>query len=572
MVDLKLHMDFSTAYPKLSADGFFKPYIMQKLFSISEEEKNLSKMYANGSHNQLNFLVLLKIFDFLTYFPNVHEIPDKIYLYIGKQIGMEDLNIKEISKATKYRYYSHILQMRNFKAFDDNGKKLCENSALKSAQTLNNITDIINICIEDLRKNRYELPTYDTIHKIAIKSKKEVNKQIFNNINNSIDEKTIILFQELLENNKEEHITDFNKIKLIPKKLTHNNTKKIIEQIKWLLSYGNMQKYLFDVPKVKIKQFAMEALATDAGDMRKININKRNSLIACMIDNALRKLNDSLAKILINTMRNINKKAKEKLLDLRYDSRNKTKDLLYLLHDIVSETDKLTPAKLKKALQKKYNEHGGAYNITSMCDDVIAYNSNNHIFLIKQFYLKNRRSLLEIVEILQPYSNNKNCMIAETIKFILENKDNKEENIPLANLNIKFLSKEWQELIVETVKNKKYIVKIQFEAAVLGFIYKEISAGNLHIKNSAVYGDILQEIDKNKHSNQFVAEYCEKLDLPGSGALLIQTLKEELTDKCKKLDDIYNDEQAFSIIDSKKKLKKYNPRYPFSYVGYKSII
>ena len=141
------------------------------------------------------------------------------------------------------------------------------------------------------------------------------------------------------------------------------------------------------------------------------------------------------------------------------------------------------------------------------------------------------------------------------------------------NIGAKYcLSLNDDESIVETVKNKKYIVKIQFEAAVLGFIYKEISAGNLHIKNSAVYGDILQEIDKNKHSNQFVAEYCEKLDLPGSGALLIQTLKEELTDKCKKLDDIYNDEQAFSIIDSKKKLKKYNPRYPFSYVGYKSII
>lgn len=557
---VKMHTDFKTAYPRLPADELFKPYSMQKLFSISEEEKNLSKMYANGLHNQLNFLVLLKVFDFLTYFPKNHEISDKIYLYIGAQLDIESMNIKKISKSAKYRYYNNILQMRNFKSFNNGGKEACENSALKSAQTLNNLTDIINVCIEDLRNNKYELPSYDTIYKIALKCKKEVNNKIFSDIHSKLGEDTIILFQKLLQHNKEDHITDFNKIKLVPKKVTPNNTKKIIEHVKWLLSYGDMQKYLANVSKIKVKQFAMEALATDAGDMRQIRIEKRYSVIACMIYDALRKLNDSLTKTLINTIKNISKKAKEKLLDLRETNKDKTKKLLYLLHNIISDTEKLTPTKLKKALQAKYNEYGGANNLTSLCDDLIAYNSNNPIFLIKQFFLKSRQSLLEILEILHPYSNNKNCITAAALKFIIKNKDNPKENIPLADLNIKFLSKEWQEIIVTTINHKKYIVKNQFEAAVFGFICKEITAGNLHIKNSALYGDILQEVDTNKQLGKFVIEYCNKLGLPNNGEMFIQGLKEELTNKSKVIDDNYNAERAFSLTGSKKKLKKYSPK------------
>ena len=555
-----MNTNFKTAYPKLSKDEIFKPYAMQKLFSISEEEKNLSKMYANGLHNQLNFLVLLKVFDFLTYLPNTYEISDKIYLHIGKQLNIENINMKKISKSVKYRYYNSILQMRNFKSFKDGGKEACESFALKSAQRLNNVTDIINACVEDLRSNKYELPSYDTIYKIALKCKKEANNLIFSNIYNKLDKKTIDLFQELLNHNQEEHLTSFNKIKFIPKKITPNNTRKIIEHVKWLLSYGDMQKHLYNISKIKIRQFAMEALATDAGDMRQINVEKRYSLIICMIYDALEKLNDSLTKVLINTMRNISKKAKEKLLTLRDNSKDKTKNLLYLLHDIVLDTDKLTPVKLKKTLKEKYNEHGGANNITNLCDDLIAYNSNNHISLIKQFFLKNRQSLLEIIAILQPYSNSKDCIATKALNFIIKNKDTKEENIPLTDLNIKFLSKEWQELIIDTIDNKKHIVKNQLEAAVLGFICKEISAGNLHVKSSTLYRDILQEVDKNKHSDKIINEYCKKLELPVSGESLIQTLKEELTDKCKKLDDAYNTTQAFSIIGSKKKLKKYSPK------------
>ena len=76
-------MQYQTAYPYLPKDEIFKPHSLKKLFSVSEEEQNLSKAYANGSHNQLNFLVLLKVFDLLGYFPEINNIPDKIYLYIG---------------------------------------------------------------------------------------------------------------------------------------------------------------------------------------------------------------------------------------------------------------------------------------------------------------------------------------------------------------------------------------------------------------------------------------------------------------------------------------------------------
>ena len=97
-----MNINFKTAYPKLPENEVFKPYALQKLFSITEEEHHLSQMHVNGAHNQLNFLVLLKSFDFLNYFPDPHEIPDKVYHYVGKQLEIEDLNIKKISKTLKF--------------------------------------------------------------------------------------------------------------------------------------------------------------------------------------------------------------------------------------------------------------------------------------------------------------------------------------------------------------------------------------------------------------------------------------------------------------------------------------
>jgi hypothetical protein len=52
-------------------------------------------------------------------------------------------------------------------AYDANARKIITNASLAASRTRDDLADIINVAIEELVRQRYELPTFGTLLKIA---------------------------------------------------------------------------------------------------------------------------------------------------------------------------------------------------------------------------------------------------------------------------------------------------------------------------------------------------------------------------------------------------------------------
>ena len=74
------------------------------------------------------------------------------------------------------------------KAFSNGGKEFMIEVMLKASHAKDIIADIINVAIEEMVAQRYELPAFSAFLRIAFDSRASVNKMFYQNIYNQLDE------------------------------------------------------------------------------------------------------------------------------------------------------------------------------------------------------------------------------------------------------------------------------------------------------------------------------------------------------------------------------------------------
>ena len=109
-------------------------------------------------------MLQLKTFQQLGYFPNIHAIPKTIVRTIRQALGTpRAVKLGYQHADTKYR---HRRLIRELLGIDENNKsrdQLIMQLAEEAAQTMNDPANIINVILEALVKERYELPAFSAI-------------------------------------------------------------------------------------------------------------------------------------------------------------------------------------------------------------------------------------------------------------------------------------------------------------------------------------------------------------------------------------------------------------------------
>jgi hypothetical protein len=141
---------------------------------------------------RLNYSVQLKAFQRLGYFPALKSIPSAIVDHLKKCLRLTDPALAPHYEhiRTRYRHQDsicHFLKINRWGKVSNrksgeavhSGRKLAINVAWKAAQTMNNPPDIINVIIEELVHNRYELPSLGVLDRVARHARASVNRKIF---------------------------------------------------------------------------------------------------------------------------------------------------------------------------------------------------------------------------------------------------------------------------------------------------------------------------------------------------------------------------------------------------------
>lgn len=266
-----------TVYPRLKKR--FSSLELRDFYTPTEEEIYFVKSNANGGEPQLHLLVLLKTFQRLGYFPNIEAVPPEIVRHLIDALQINDQALPLVSKNTVTRHQTAVRSFLKVKAFDRAGRKTLTRAVLNAAQTMDNPADLINAGIEELIKERFELPAFSTIDNRVQKLRNWVNHRLFTQIAQRLSPAEIETLDGLLISEQKTFRSPFNRLKDLPKRPTLTHLQELLTHLDWIFSLGNLIPKLDDVPKLKIQHFAAHAAALHAGELKDYAADKRRVLI-----------------------------------------------------------------------------------------------------------------------------------------------------------------------------------------------------------------------------------------------------------------------------------------------------
>lgn len=543
-----------TAYPYLSASKIISQKTLDTCYVLAEEERSYIRNNIRGNRLQFNFAIQFKIFQNLCYFIDISEVPQAILHHLRKQMGIPH-NLRPFYQHSK-TLSRHRERIRNYLQITPWGgaysaQRTAIQAASKASQTMNYVADIINVVIEELVIKRFELPSFHTLDRLVRHTRATVNRGIFQQVNNSLEEKGILEnIKSLLTVEKEETYSAYQKLKRAPKAPTITHFKEQIEYHTWLTNLGSMDFCLKDITKVKIKQFAEEAKSLDISNLNDLSDPKKHTLVACLIQQAQQATKDALGTLLCKTLSSIHKRARKELEKLQIQYSEKTQDLAKLMLGVLADyqESRSKTRRFASKFKEKVDHQGGIEKVTDICQNIIAYNSKNHLPLLWRHFRSKRSALFEVLGTLPLRSSTQNAHIINGLNFLVEHRHSRADHlcVPLT-MDLSFASEKWKNLIYVGKPKDGVVDRRFFEICIYSCLSNELRSGDIFIEGADSFSDYRLHLLKWEECTPLAESYLQDLNLPNSAEAFVSSLKQSLSQMTQKVDKLYPNLSDFMI-------------------------
>lgn len=224
-----------TAYPRFKKNINSKELV--EIYTPNHEEIEVAHRVAKGEVQILNYILMLKSFQRLGYFPKIDEIPIEIVRHLSSQFNIiSDMDIS-LPERTRYRYKNSIREYLNVTEFGAIARHLITEATYKAAQVMNNPADLVNVAIETLIKERFELPAFSTLDRSVRHIRTLVNSKIYENVLNKLTLAKKFQLDSLLNIEDSENYSKFTYLKEKPKSATINHLKALENTYHASISY-----------------------------------------------------------------------------------------------------------------------------------------------------------------------------------------------------------------------------------------------------------------------------------------------------------------------------------------------
>jgi hypothetical protein len=301
---------------------------------------------TRGAVALLGFLVLLKTFQRLGYFVPISQVPAVIVEHLVRvtrsEAALADLPGYDLS-GTRFRHLSVIREHLQVRACDSAARHLMLQAMHEAARTKEHLADLLNVGIETLVRQRYELPAFDTLARGARHVRAALYRQFYRQAAGAltVEEKTALA--KLFVPEAESRFTPWNQLKQEPSNPTLTHLRRWLERQVWLAQYRVRSEILAGIPGVKVKHFAAEARTLDAARMLAVEPEKRFILAVSLLTVQAATLLDDLAEMLLKRMAAIHQRGREALETYRATHRQRTDELVHTLRDLVNGEHRQPP-------------------------------------------------------------------------------------------------------------------------------------------------------------------------------------------------------------------------------------
>lgn len=528
-----------TAYPRYPTKRKIDQKELNRAYTFTTEEIKLVHQAASTSKSQLSFAMQLKTFQRFDYFIELTDVPQEIIEHIRRSLNFHyRLAFGYRTNKTLYRHRKIIREFLGVKRWgweEVNGRKIHPGmkSAIRfaydTAQSMNNIADIINAVIEHLIHSSYELPRFYRLNRLVRHTRHTVNNRIFRDVQNkllSIPKKNQL--NNLLKCQSGVQRSLFDKLKDSPRRPTIQRFREFLEHFHWLETFGDVALSLAGIAQIKLEQFAEEANSLTADELKDISEPKRHTLIASLIYKSQADAKDSLSVMFCRLVSIADKQANHELNSHLENAKEDTCKVIGLLKEITENaksTDNDTD--LVKKLHEQINCHGGYDTVINRCDDILIKHGKEHRIYLANKLQKRRSLLFKLLKALQLKSSTQDDKLILAIQFILDNETRRVDYIQ-GSVDLSFASQFWVNRINKKADEETKINRRELETCVFEYTKKHLSSGDLFVKGAKTYADYRAQLMPWKECQEYLDDFCQEIGIASDPDKLIDELKAQL--------------------------------------------
>ena len=399
---------------------------------------------------------MLKTFHLLGYFCQFEFIPCPIIDHIRTCLSLGEKASAIAPERSRRRYREAIRQYLNISTYNKQGQKIIAKAVGIAATVHDHPADLVNVAIEELVKERYELPAFSTLDRLVLHIRAVINNRLFRKVARSLSVTEISYLDSLLIDDSDSDSVTLNEVKQLPKKATLTQIKKLLTKFERLMAFGDAKRLFSTIATTKIKHFAAYARTLDAAEFQDILLPKRRTLLLSLIYQSQVKARDNLVSMFLKRLATIHNRGKERLEQIREEQRATTEALLGVLGEVLDANDTAPDEKiLGRQVKSLIQIHGGSEKIRASWEEVTAYNDGNYLPLLWQYYSHYRVSLFKLMQGLELRSTTQDQSVIEAVTFLLDNEYRRGKWLP-PTIELDFVSDILRKLSTYSRKNRLY--------------------------------------------------------------------------------------------------------------------
>lgn len=551
-----------TAYPRLRSTITEKE--LKEYYTPTPEELSLIESEKKPIL-RFGFMLNLKLLQRLGYFVPLASAPPSIIAHVMDRIGIKrPLTLKQLKdydrSGSRPRQQQILRDYLGIRSFASEDQPWLIDVAEKAAETKEMLADIINVMLEELVRNHYELPGFTVLKRIARSARNKVNEQCFRDICSDLTNDAKQKIDELL-NPSDGAYGAWNTLKREPKKPGNKEVRSYLQHVHWLQVLGESLPDV-DVPVVKYRQFALEARALTAPEMARLKPNKRYALAVILVRQQHSKALDDVANLYIKMLRSMESTAQSALHQYILEHQKQIDALIAKFRDVLVAYDQHQEQTQKfAALDTVLGDE--ASSLIERCNQHIAYAGNNYYLFMLKSYRQKRALLFNCLDILDLQSTSSDTSTASLLVLLKSLRNSRseflsEESVDQAMpeaFDLSWLTEKWKKLIVSNESSEdsgKIFHRKYLELWLLLHIKQELSSGDLFIPFSAEFDDYREQLIDDETLDNELQEYSDQVEMPLTDAHEFATnLKQQLADLAKGVDERFPENLHATIKDGK---------------------
>jgi TnpA family transposase len=546
-----------TAYPKLNlqpSDADVRAY-----FTATAEEWALARRLAAAADTQIAVLFHLKLHQCLGRFVALKTVPAVILEKIATSVGVTRLPTPAALAAydvTSHRrkHLARLREYREVQAFDSRTAQWLSTVAEKAADIKSRLPDIINILLEELVRNHYDLPSFDILDRIAGTARETVHNKYYTAINAQLTPGVRDTMEKLLGNASS--ATGWNSLKRESRKPTNKEVRGYLQHVARLRELAKQMPVL-TLPFPKYRYFRDLAASMDIGELRDVRPVKRYALVAIYIRSQYAKTLDDAADIFVKMMRSLENTATTQLVSHQLEHTERAEKLIVQLKDVLEAyilegSNKSRIAAIDGALQDNPE------SLIEMCVEHLAYAGKNYLPFLLRPYGSQRPILMNCIEIMALKSASDDRIMERMIELLRKCRASKTILIEPESFGINierdlgWVKAHWRKHMLvkgETPGAPTLLHRRYFELAILTQIKEEITSGDLYIPGGETYDDFREQLIDNATLDKELSDYAEVSGMPVEAREFVRQLKARMTEISDRVDKGFPENSEAHIID-----------------------